>query len=167
MRTRSRPASRRRQIFRARTSDDFRADTVNWMLINSEDVGDAVTMLSIAMLVGFGVTGVMMFMFTNENLKYYAVLSAMGASTRSLLTMIVRRPHSARSWGRAWGSASALLPVGSLRARLPVPHDVVRASRGRDSGLARQHRGRSAFSRAVRAEDAAGLVPGGKMSGQP
>ena len=72
----------------ARASDDFEADTVNWMLVNSEDVGDAVTMLSIAMLVGFGVTGVMMFMFTNENLKYYAVLNAMGATTRMLLAMI-------------------------------------------------------------------------------
>ena len=73
---------------RARTSDDFKADTVHWMIANSEDVGDAVTMLSIAMLVGFGVTGVMMFMFTTENLKYYAVLNAMGATTRSLLLMI-------------------------------------------------------------------------------
>jgi len=73
---------------RARASDDFKADTVRWMVANSEDVGDAVTMLSIAMLVGFGVTGVMMFMFTTENLKYYAVLSAMGATTRSLLMMI-------------------------------------------------------------------------------
>jgi putative ABC transport system permease protein len=74
---------------RARASADFREDTVRWMLVNSEDVGDAVTMLSIAMLVGFGVTGVMMFMFTNDNLKHYAVLSAMGATTRMLLTMIL------------------------------------------------------------------------------
>lgn len=73
---------------RARASDDFKSDTVRWMVANSEDVGDAVTMLSIAMLVGFGVTGVMMFMFTTENLKYYAVLNAMGASTRTLLMMI-------------------------------------------------------------------------------
>ncbi len=73
---------------RARASEDFKGDTVKWMLANSEDVGDAVTMLSIAMLVGFGVTGVMMFMFTIENLKHYAVLNAMGATTRMLLTMI-------------------------------------------------------------------------------
>src|SRR5664280_611114 len=73
---------------RARASDDFKSDTVHWMIANSEDVGDAVTMLSIAMLVGFGVTGVMMFMFTTENLKYYAVLNAMGATTRMLLLMI-------------------------------------------------------------------------------
>jgi putative ABC transport system permease protein len=73
---------------RARASDDFKTDTVHWMLANSEDVGDAVTMLSIAMIVGFGVTGVMMFMFTTENLKYYAVFNAMGATPRLLLTMI-------------------------------------------------------------------------------
>ena len=72
----------------ARSSEDFKADTVRWMLVNSEDVGDAVTMLSIAMLVGFGVTGVMMFMFTKENLKHYAVLSAMGATLHVLLAMI-------------------------------------------------------------------------------
>ena len=73
---------------RARASEDFKADTVRWMLANSEDVGDAITMLSIAMLVGFGVTGVMMFMFTSENLKHYAVLSAMGATSRSLLSVV-------------------------------------------------------------------------------
>ena len=73
---------------RARSSVDFKADTVRWMVANSEDVGDAVTMLAIAMLVGFGVTGVMMFMFTNENLKYYAVLSAMGATARQIVAMV-------------------------------------------------------------------------------
>ncbi len=73
---------------RARSSVDFKADTVRWMVANSEDVGDAVTMLSIAMLVGFGVTGVMMFMFTNENMKYYAVLNAMGATARQIVAMV-------------------------------------------------------------------------------
>lgn len=73
---------------RARSSVDFKADTVRWMATNSEDVGDAVTMLTIAMLVGFGVTGVMMFMFTNENLKYYAVLTAMGATARQVFAMV-------------------------------------------------------------------------------
>jgi putative ABC transport system permease protein len=36
---------------KARSSDDFEADTVNWFLINSEDVGDIASMMSIAMLV--------------------------------------------------------------------------------------------------------------------
>ena len=73
---------------KARSSEDFKADTVRWFLINSEDVGDMASMLSIAMLVGFGVTGVMLYMFTTDSLKQYAVLKTMGASSRLLLTMV-------------------------------------------------------------------------------
>lgn len=73
---------------RARTSDDFKADTVRWFLVNSEDVGDIAAMLTLAMSVGFGVTGIMLYMFTNEHLKQYAVLKAMGATSRLLLAMI-------------------------------------------------------------------------------
>ena len=74
---------------RARTADDFKADTVRWFLINSEDVGDIAAMLSLAMSVGFGVTGVMLYMFTEENMKQYAVLKTMGATSRLLLAMIL------------------------------------------------------------------------------
>lgn len=73
---------------RARTSDEFKSDTVHWYLVNSEDVGDMGAMLILAMTVGFGVTGIMLYMFTYENLKQYAVLKAMGASKQLLLTMI-------------------------------------------------------------------------------
>jgi len=73
---------------RARSSDDFISDTIYWFLVNSEDVGDMASMISIAMFVGFGVTGVMLYMFTREALKQYAVLKAMGANSRMLLSMI-------------------------------------------------------------------------------
>jgi putative ABC transport system permease protein len=73
---------------KARSSDDFKADTVNWLLNNSEDVGDMASMVSVAMLVGLGVTGVMLYMFTTDSLKQYAVLKAMGATSRLLLAMI-------------------------------------------------------------------------------
>jgi len=73
---------------RARASNDFKADTVRWYLSNSEDVGDIAGMLSLAMSVGFGVTGIMLYMFTNENLKQYAVLKTMGATSKQLLVMI-------------------------------------------------------------------------------
>jgi putative ABC transport system permease protein len=49
---------------RARTSGEFKADTVRWYLVNSEDVGDMAAMLALAMTVGFGVTGIMLYMFT-------------------------------------------------------------------------------------------------------
>jgi len=74
---------------RARTATQFKDDTLRWLFINSEDVGDIASMISIAMLVGFGVTGVMLYMFTEESLTQYAVLKAMGATPRLLLTMIL------------------------------------------------------------------------------
>lgn len=73
---------------RARSSKEFKADTVRWYLVNSEDVGDMAAMLTLAMTVGFGVTGVMLYMFTYENLKQYALLKAMGAMPQLLLTMV-------------------------------------------------------------------------------
>jgi len=73
---------------KAITSDTFKKETVKWFLINSEDVGDMVNMVILAMLVGFGVTGVMLYMFTYENLRQYAVLKAMGASNTQLVTMV-------------------------------------------------------------------------------
>jgi len=73
---------------RARTSEEFKADTVHWYLVNSEDVGDMAAMLILAMTVGFGVTGVLLYMFTYENLKQYAVLKTMGASRHLLLMMV-------------------------------------------------------------------------------
>lgn len=79
----------RRTGLRARSAADFKADTVRWFLVNSEDVGDVSTMLVLAMTVGFGVTGVMLYMFTYEHQRQYAVLKAMGASSRTLLSMVL------------------------------------------------------------------------------
>ncbi len=89
--------------FRARTADDFKADTVRWFLNNSEDVGDIAAMLSLAMSVGFGVTGVMLYMFTEENLKQYAVLKTMGATSKLLLTMIFVQVGLCALLGTAFG----------------------------------------------------------------
>jgi len=73
---------------KARTASDFKADTVHWYLLNSEDVGDVMSMLILAIAVGFGVTGVMLYMFTSESLKQYAVLSALGTLPSQLLKMV-------------------------------------------------------------------------------
>jgi hypothetical protein len=74
--------------FKARASSDFKADTVRWFLVNSEDVGDIAAMLTLAMSVGFGVVGILLYIFTSENLKQYAVLKAMGATSGMLLGMV-------------------------------------------------------------------------------
>ncbi len=73
---------------KARTSNQFKKDTVMWYMTNSEDVGDMVSMLLLAMIVGFGVTGIMLYMFTYENLKQYAILKAIGASQNLLISTV-------------------------------------------------------------------------------
>jgi putative ABC transport system permease protein len=88
---------------KARTSDDFKADTVRWFLINSEDVGDIAAMLSLAISVGFGVTGIMLYMFTQETLKQYAVIKTMGASSKLLLAMISAQAGTCALLGTGFG----------------------------------------------------------------
>ncbi|MCC7200383.1 MAG: ABC transporter permease [Gammaproteobacteria bacterium] len=73
---------------RARTAAEFKEDTVRWNLVNSEDVGDVGAMLTLAMTVGFGMTAVLLYIFTTESLKQYAVLKAMGATSGLLLAMV-------------------------------------------------------------------------------
>lgn len=98
---------------KARSSTDFKDDTVRWLLINSEDVGDMMSMVSIAMLVGFGVTGVMLYMFTTDSLKQYAVLKAMGADSRLLLNMIFVQSGICVLLGTALGLGLCVL-VGQI-----------------------------------------------------
>lgn len=52
---------------------------------------------------GFGVTGVMMFMFTSENLRYYAVLNAMGASARQIVAMVIAQAATCALLGAGLG----------------------------------------------------------------
>lgn len=73
---------------RARATSDFETDTFRWVFTTSEDVGDIVTMLALATLVGFGVTAVMLYMFTSDSLEQYAVLKAMGTTPRQIRLMV-------------------------------------------------------------------------------
>ncbi len=88
---------------RARTADEFKKDTVLWYLVNCEDVGDVTTMLVLAITVGFGVTGVMLYMFTQDSLKHYAVLKAMGATPRMLAVMILAQAGTSTLVGTGIG----------------------------------------------------------------
>ena len=90
--------SRRKRACERARSDEFKSDTVRWYLVNSEDVGDVGAMLTLAMTVGFGVTAVLLYIFTTENLKQYAVLKAMGATSTTVAGDDLRagrclRPH--------------------------------------------------------------------------
>lgn len=105
---------------RARISDDFKEDTVRWFLTNSEDVGDMAAMLILAMTVGFGVTGVMLYMFTYENLKQYAVLKAMGVSNSILLKMVFIQAGSSALLGTGIGIGLCAI-VGEFVSTIEFP----------------------------------------------
>lgn len=105
---------------KAITSDAFKRETVLWFLVNSEDVGDMINMIILAMLVGFGVTGVMLYMFTYENLRQYAVLKAMGASSKQLVTMVFTQAFIGVIIGSGTGiGVSALLGGSAASADFP------------------------------------------------
>lgn len=105
---------------RARAAADFKADTVRWFLVNSEDVGDIAAMLMLAMTMGFGVTGVMLYMFTYENQRHYAVLKALGAPARTLVTMVLAQAAVCALLGTGIGLGVCGL-AGELVLRLGFP----------------------------------------------
>lgn len=105
---------------RARSSDEFKEDTVRWYLVNSEDVGDMTAMLILAMTVGFGTTGIMLYMFTYENLRQYALLKAMGASIGTLRMMILMQACISASIGTGLGLGVCAI-VGEVVARMDFP----------------------------------------------
>ena len=105
---------------RARSSADFKADTVRWYLINSEDVGDIGAMMILAMTMGFGVTGVMLYMFTYENQRQYAVLKVMGAAPRTLLAMIFGQAAACALLGTGIGLGICGL-AGEIVLRMDYP----------------------------------------------
>jgi len=105
---------------RARTAEQFKADTVHWYLVNSEDVGDVGAMLTLAMTVGFGFAAVMLYMFTTENLRHYAALKAMGATSRLLLAMIFAQAGTCALSGTGLGLGICAL-VGPIAAAQGFP----------------------------------------------
>jgi putative ABC transport system permease protein len=105
---------------RARSTVDFKSDTVRWFLVNSEDVGDIAAMLTLAMTVGFGVTGVMLYMFTYEHQKQYAVLKAMGAQSRTVLSMVLVQAATCALLGTGMGIGLCGI-VGDIVMRVGYP----------------------------------------------
>jgi putative ABC transport system permease protein len=105
---------------RARTAEQFKADTVRWYMVNSEDVGDVGAMLTLAVTVGFGVTAIMLYMFTTENLRQYAALKAIGASSRLLLAMVFTQAGTCALIGTGLGLGICAI-VGPIVAAQGFP----------------------------------------------
>ena len=107
---------------RARTAAQFKEDTVRWIFVNSEDVGDMVNMIMLAMIVGFGVTGIMLYMFTYESIRQYAVLKAMGASNLLLMKMVFVQASAASLLGIGLGiGACSIIGEGIIVMGVDYP----------------------------------------------
>ena len=74
---------------RARTQFQFQSDTVWYYVKNTPIIGQVGMMVSLGTIVGFAITGQLLYMFTHDNLRQYAALKAMGLPDRTLLVMVM------------------------------------------------------------------------------
>jgi putative ABC transport system permease protein len=130
------PAAVAREIeratgLRARTSAEFRRDTVIWFLRNSDVLSHVAVIVLFATAVGLAITGLMLYMFTIENARIYATLKALGASDGLLLRMVLAQALSAGSIGYGLGMGlccaigAALEPTGFPFRLMPYTPVIV------------------------------------------
>lgn len=129
------PASVARRIehstgLRARTSAEFSADTVWYYIKNTDIVGQVGIMVTIAIVVGSAITGMLLVMFTLENIRYYATLKALGASNRLVLGMVASQAGACGLMGFGLGMGASItlgfiMKSADLPFRLMAPSFIV------------------------------------------
>lgn len=100
---------------RARTSREFSQDTVDYVVNTSGVMGRITFMVGIGVVVGTCVSGLLLFLFTAENAKYYATLMALGASSRTIVMMVLAQAIVSGVMGYGLG-----VGVSSLMGRVVV-----------------------------------------------
>jgi putative ABC transport system permease protein len=110
--------------FAAYARKDFEAATVRWFLDTSEDVGDIATMLTIAVAIGFGFTTVMLYIFTVEHIRQYAVLTALGAPPATLRWMVLAQAATAGLLGTGIG-IGICAAGGIVAAQAGLPYRIM------------------------------------------
>lgn len=73
---------------RARTRLDFEADTFWYYVRTTGVVGRIGFMVTLAVVVGGLVSGLLLYLFTADNLRYYATLKALGATDGTIVRMV-------------------------------------------------------------------------------
>ncbi len=95
---------------RARTRDQFAGDTETYYWEVTGVIARIVFMVGVATIVGACVSGLLLYVFTNENARYYATFKALGAGTRTILGMVVAQAALSGAVGLGLGlGASALM----------------------------------------------------------
>ncbi|MBY0113508.1 MAG: ABC transporter permease [Phycisphaerales bacterium] len=109
---------------KALSSSQFAEATVWYFIKNTDVVGQVFIMTFIAVLVGTVITGLLLFMFTAENLRSYGMLMAVGASSRILLLMVIAQSATAASLGYCLG-VGASSALGELMAFAYLPYRLL------------------------------------------
>ncbi len=73
---------------RARTRLEFETDTFWYFVRTTGVVGRIAFMVTLAVVVGGLVSGLLLYLFTSDNLRYYATLKALGATDRTIVRMV-------------------------------------------------------------------------------
>lgn len=109
---------------RARTSERFASDTAMWFIRNSEVLANIMVIVCAAAMVGFAITGLMLYMFTKENARYYATLKAIGASNLMLMRMVLTQAMLSGAVGLGIGVGACVAFGLSMNAASGFPFRV-------------------------------------------
>ncbi len=90
---------------RARTTDEFRWDSIRYYLRNTGIPVNFGITITIALIVGTVVAGQTFYLFTVDNLRQFGTLKAMGVANRTLIGMILLQALLVGAIGFALGTA--------------------------------------------------------------
>ena len=102
------PASVAREIsgrtgLRARTSDEFRWDTIGYILANTGIPIAFGATIGLGIIVGIAVAGLTFNMFVAENIRQFAALKAIGVTNRTIFAMVLCQAAAVGSIGFGLG----------------------------------------------------------------
>ncbi|QFY44285.1 FtsX-like permease family protein [Candidatus Methylospira mobilis] len=104
------------------TSDTFKEKSLDYFMKNTGILMDFGFMVVIGFIVGAAVTGQIFYNFTLDNLRYFAVFKAMGATDRMLLGMIMLQALLVGFIGYGIGAGiSAVFAVAKKQNNSPGP----------------------------------------------
>ncbi len=109
---------------RARPRDEFARVTLDYFVRETGVVTRIAFMVIIGVIVGFCVTGLLLFLFTTENLRYYATFKALGASNAKLLSMIAVQAAACGVIGYGLGIGASCI-VGMVTPASTMPFLLV------------------------------------------
>lgn len=106
---------------RARTRTQFEEDTFWYFVRTTGVVGRIIFMVAISTLTGSAISGLLLYVFTSDNLRYYAVLKALGAADGTILKMIAVQAALSGAVGYGLGTGLSLL-MSHLISRQAMPY---------------------------------------------